>query len=209
MLKKVFSVYTGIVLLGLACWLSTYAVNLGYFGSLLFFSKLLLGVCILIYGFSTLIILEESITNREKVKKFFIASFMAVNFLASFIVIIWGVDVKKTETTLSSTKIPESAILSIKTTGDVGESKKSKPRAWESITPFEVKATNKDNFGRVGDFTLTSKEGVKLYKGISVRLSSSEGDVVTKHEKVKVNRKVVNLFGRVTSDETVTVEVLK
>ena len=40
-------------------------------------------------------------------------------------------------------------------------------------------------------------------------MSADEGDVVTKYEKVKVVRKVVNLFGQVTQEDTINAEVLK
>lgn len=145
----------------------------------------------------------------QKFKRFLTGLFAVLNILASIIVLFGGTEVKISKTTLSSTKIVESAVLSKKYVEYKEGSKGAKyDLNWSLLAPSDSDI-KENKFGRIADYTLTSKKGVKSYKGINTRLSADEGDVVTKYEKVKVVRKVVNLFGQVTSSDTAIAEVLK
>ena len=211
MLKKMFSVESGIFLMGVLFWVSSYVSNLGWLGESSAFSKIFLGCCILVYGFMLWFALDNTDGEEEtkKFKRFLVRMFAVLNILASIIVLFGGTSVKVSKTTLSSTKIVESAVLSKKYVEYKEDSKGGKYDInWSLLAPSNSDI-KENKFGRIADYTLTSKDGIKSYRGINVRLSADEGDVVTKYEKVRVVRKVVNLFGQVTQEDTIRAEVLK
>ena len=199
------------VLVGVLSWVASYVSNLGYLGEPTAFSKVFLGCCILVYGFMLWFSLDNPDGEGEpkKFERFLVGMFAVLNIIASIFVLFRGTEVKVSKTTLESTNIVESAVLSKKYVKYKEDSKSDNYEINWSLIATSDSDKKENKFGRIADYTLTSKEGVKSYKDINTRLSSDEGDVVTKYEKVKVNRKVVNLFGRVTEDETVTVEVLR
>ena len=199
------------VLVGVLSWVASYVSNLGYLGEPTAFSKVFLGCCILVYVFMLWFALDnpEDDGELQKSKRFLVGMFAVLNILTSIIVLFGGTSVKVSKTTLSSTKIVESAVLSKKYVEYKEDSKGNKYEInWGLLAP-RYSDIKENKFGRIADYTLTSKEGVKSYKGISTRLSADEGDVVTKYEKVKVVRKVVNLFGQVTQEDTIKAEVIK
>ena len=107
MLKKVFSVESGIFLMGVLFWVSSYVSNLGWLGESSAFSKIFLGCCILVYGFMLWFALDNPDGEEEtkKFKRFLVGMFAVLNILASIIVLFGGTSVKVSKTTLSSTKI--------------------------------------------------------------------------------------------------------
>lgn len=198
-------------LVGVLSWVASYVSNLGWGGEPTAFSKVFLGCCILVYGFMLWFALDNPEDEEEpkKFSRFLTGLFAVLNILASIIVLFGGTSVKVSKTTLSSTKIVESAVLSKKYVEYKEDSKGNNYDInWSLLAPSDSDI-KENKFGRIADYTLTSKDGVKSYKGINTRLSADEGDVVTKYEKVKVVRKVVNLFGQVAQVDTNEAEVLK
>ena len=210
-MKKVSSVESFMFLVGVLSWVASYVSNLGWGGEPTVFSKVFLGCCILVYGFMLWFALDnpEGKEESKKFNRFLVGMFAVLNIVASVIVLFGGTEVKVSKTTLESTNIVESAVLSKKYVEYKEDSKKDNNEINWSLLYHSDSDKKENKFGRIADYTLTSKDGVKSYKGINTRLSADEGDVVTKYEKVKVVRKVVNLFGQVTESDTVTVEVLR
>lgn len=211
MLKKVFSVESGNFLMGVLIWVSSYVSNLGWLGESSAFSKIFLGCCILVYVFMLWFSLDNPEDEEEpkKFSRFLTGLFAVLNIIASIFVLFGGTEVKVSKTTLESTNIVESAVLSKKYVEYKEDSKKDNNEINWSLLYHSDSDKKENKFGKIADYTLTSKDGVKSYKGINTRLSADEGDVVTKYEKVKVVRKVVNLFGQVTQEDTIKAEVLK
>ena len=91
-MKKVFSVESGIFLMGVLLWVASYVSNLGYGGEPAAFSKVFLGCCILVYGLMLLYALDSPRGESEstKFKKFLVGMFAVFNMLASVVILIGG-----------------------------------------------------------------------------------------------------------------------
>lgn len=150
-------------LVGVLSWVASYVSNLGWGGEPTVFSKVFLGCCILVYGFMLWFALDNPEYEEEpkKSKRFLTGLFNVVNIIASIIVLFRGTSVKVSKTTLSSTKIVESAVLSKKYVEYKEDSKGNKYEInWGLLAPSDSDI-KENKFGRIADYTLTSKDGVK------------------------------------------------
>lgn len=197
--------------MGVLIWVSSYVSNLGWLGESSAFSKIFLGCCILVYVFMLWFSLDNPEDEEEpkKFSRFLTGLFAVLNIIASIFVLFGGTEVKVSKTTLESTNIVESAVLSKKYVEYKEDSKKDNNEINWSLLYHSDSDKKENKFGRIADYTLTSKDGVKSYKGINTRLSADEGENVTKQQTILVKKETKNIFGNVLGTEKEVVEVLR